>query len=96
MSNDRGPVSNLIERMPNIRFTDCDKDSKTTTRLQRFQGLQQDFKDFRKIIGITCIDRGLWDCNKDYSEDCTRLQGSVRPLAPRGPGKVSCIERCPL
>ena len=47
----RGPVSNLIECMRNIRFTDCDEDSKITARLQ----------DFRKIIGIMCIDWGLWD-----------------------------------
>ena len=56
MSYDRGPVSNLIERMPNIRFTDCDKDSKITTRLledfkdyskiTRFQGFQEDYRDY--------------------------------------------------
>ena len=50
----RGPVSNLIECMRNIRFADCDKDSKITARLQ-------DFKDLKKIIGIMCIDWGLWD-----------------------------------
>ena len=46
------------------------KISRITARLQ----------DFKEIIGITCIDRGLLDYNKDNSEDCTRLQGSVRLL----------------
>ena len=69
--------------MCNIRFTDCDEDFNDYSKITgRFQGLLrlQDFKDFRKIIGIACIDRGLWDYSKDYSEDCSRLQGSVRPL----------------
>ena len=39
----RGPVSNLIERMRIIRFTDCDEDSKITTRLP------EDFNDYSKI-----------------------------------------------
>ena len=56
----RGPVSNLIECMHNIRFADCDEDSKITTRLL------EDFKDYSKITrisgrlsGFTCIDRGI-------------------------------------
>ena len=80
----RGPVSNLIECMHNIQFTDCDEDSKITTRLledfnnySKISRITARLQDFEEIIGITCIDRGLWDCNKDYSEDCTRLQGSV-------------------
>ena len=73
----QGPVSNLIECMRKIQFTDCDENSKITTRLLK------DFKDYKisrtsgRLSGLRVLIR---DYNKDYSEDCMRLQGSVRPL----------------
>ena len=47
--------------MRNIRFTDCDEDSKITTRLVEDSKITARLQDFRKIIGIMCIDWGLWD-----------------------------------
>ena len=80
------------------RFQDYDK---ITQRLQqdylKISRITARLQDFRKIIGITYIDRGLWDYSKDYSatEDSTVRDCKVVCPTPRKWPRAPTLQRPP-